>query len=162
MELLPIIEQHYIIIGSNRYQIVFDAKLYAHDILIRGLFHWNPQDISKVNRIDFILDNLSSVKNQYKIHEAKWCSAQNRFELHIIRNSGTSSRSQATDPNFKEFDFKNKMELILRIYDTNQSINECEKLNMLKPNEHKFENLNGDKQKDKDGSILIGTTVLKP
>lgn len=154
MTRLPVIEEHYILIGINCYQIIFDSKVNGHDILIRGLFLWDPIDTSRINEIDFILDNLSTTKITHIITKALWCQNQNRIELHINEKPGADLRTQEAMPIPKGFDFgKDKeLELILRIYKETETIADCEEFVMPRPN---------DKQNDKDGSILIGTTVPK-
>jgi|SRR5690554_482754 len=155
MPFTPTIEKHYIAIGINSYQIIFDAQDYSHDILIRGLFHWDASNTSKINKIDFIFDNLSTVPVTHTMIMAKWCSNQKRIELHIHNNSGTVLRStQSMEiPNGLDLKAVKQIELVLRIYDDSESVNPCEVFELGE---------NHDKQKDKDGSILIGSIVTLP
>lgn len=158
-------EQHYILIGSNRYQILFDSKVYEHDILIRGLFHWDPKNISIVIKIDFILDNLSTVKMNHGIARVKWCSKQNRLEFHIYvkKEEGLRTKESLSVP--EGFDLKNnkEMELVLRIYDEGEVVDDCIEFELPRPNEDGFsaDSFTGMAQADKDGAILIGTTITK-
>ncbi|SDW02363.1 hypothetical protein [Aequorivita viscosa] len=155
MPFTPVIEKHYIAIGVNSYQIIFDAQEYTHDILIRGLFHWDAVDTSKINKIDFLLDNLSTVKVTHTIIKAEWCSNQNRIELHINNNSGTVLRTSESlaIPNGVDLKTVKQIELVLRIYEVSETVNSCEVFELGE---------NHDKQKDKDGSILIGSIVTLP
>ena len=147
-------EEHYIIIGGTNYQTVFDASMYGHDILIRGKFEWDPEVPSKVKCIDFILDNLNNIENIHYLNEAHWCANQNRIELHLHVNRSDEVRSTAsrTIPNGFDFEEIGEMELVLRI-DGNPEV--CEEFALFRPNKNESY-IYGDKQKDKDGAILIG------
>ncbi len=166
MKQKPIIEKHYIIIGSNRYQIVFDAKVDDHDILIRGLFHWDDTDSNRITEIEFLIDNLSTVKIPHIISRAVWCSNQNRIELHINTKTGAVLRTLKKMPIPNGFNLENgkTMELVLRIYDETDSVKDCEEFELPKPNEHEIKDISTKRifEEDKDGSILIGTLIAKP
>lgn len=166
MKLTTITEEHYIIIGSNRYQTVFDAKCREHDILIRGLFKWDSINNGKIIEIDFMLDNLSTVKTPFLIDQAKWCSNQNRIELHIIKKAAAELRTQRTMSILNGFDLENgkEIELVLRVNTAKNHPDECQKFELPRPNEHEMEGISptGINQEDKDGSILIGSIISKP
>lgn len=154
MTRIPVIEEHYILIGINRYQIIFDSKSNGHDILIRGLFHWDSTNTSIVTGIDFLLDNLITSKIPHIITKANWCSDQNRIELHINTKKNGGLRTEDTLSIPQGFDLEKKeMELVLRIYKESEHIDDCEKFVLPRPN---------DKQEDKDGAIIIGTAIFKP
>lgn len=146
---LPIIEEHYILMGYDRYQVVFDAKIDKHDILIRALFHWDAMNETQVKKIECILDNLSTVPTTHVIDKVLWCDELNRVELHIKRDSAGDLRTSKPLVLTNGFDFKKEkqMDVLLRICDENETIKECNDLDAR------------DKEKDKDGAILIGSTI---
>lgn len=158
-------EEHYIIIFGTRYQILFDSSIYKHDILIRGLFHWDPKNGNCINKIDFFLDNLSTALIPYIITKPVWCKEQKRIELHLTTKSGgdlRSVKSLTLSPGFL-LDPGDEMELVLRIYDESEDVMECEKFDLPRPSQDKIPGfIDGMTQADKDGSILIGTRVIKP
>jgi len=165
MERKSITEQHYIVIGSRRYQIIFDARSCHHDILIRGLFKWSPIDSAQFSQIEFLLDNLSTVDTPHTINRTVWCSELNRIELHISKNDDTELRSQQTlsIPEGFDLETERQIELVLRIYPEAEPREDCEPFILPEPNESwESTDLPPDKQKDKDGSILIGTRIFLP
>lgn len=166
MKQTPIIEEHYIIIGSDQFQIVYDANGAQHDILIRGLFHWDSSNDGKIHEIQFMLDNLSTVETPFLIHKAIWCSNQNRIEIHIIQNEETDLRTQKSMviPDGFDLEKEKRMEMVLRVYPENEPIDECEefKLSTLNESEIKMDSLKRIVEQDKDGSILIGTRIFWP
>ena len=154
MKTEPTIETHYIIIGSLEYQIVFDAANYSYDILIRGKFEWDLDSLSQVNKIDFMHDNLNDIEEKFHLTEAHWCADQNRIELHLQVGSSYETRSTASEtiPNGFDFEEMDEMELVLRIGEDHEV---CGEFVLFRSNKDEPYNY-GVKQKDKDGSILIG------
>lgn len=155
------LENHYIIIGSDKFQIVFDATQDNYDILIRAKFTWNAKEPSKVDSIDFLLNNLMPDTINLKINHAVWCPDHNRLELHLDNNTGTTLHSKSTIVMEESYDMKNKLQLILRIHEESGIIKDCEDYFVpLHNNIHK--NKEAWAQDDKDGSILIGTGLMHP
>ncbi len=161
-----ITEKHHIVIGSTRYQIVFDAKAHNHDILIRGLFKWESDSSARFTHIDFLFDNLSTVTIPFLITKAVWCRDQKRIELHINEKKEAQLRTllSLSIPEGFDLEKENKIELVLRNHTGATPLKECERFILPPPNES-FETSDPtgkNVEDDKDGSILIGTRILKP
>jgi len=154
------LENHYIIIGSDKFQIVFDATQDNYDILIRAKFTWNAKEPSKVDSIDFLLNNLMPDTINLKINHAVWCPEYNRMELHIVKDSEAEVRTTATCEIEEGYDIKRNMELILCYYETYSEIEECSDYVIINQNRSKREEARV--QDDKDGSILIGIDIFRP
>lgn len=154
------LEEHFILTGSNNYQILFDASKSQFSHLIRGKFAWNSKNNSSVERIEFMLDNLSTSTQNLVIYRANWCPEYNRMELHIVKDSEAEVRTTATCEIEEGYDIKRNMELILCYYEMYSEIEECSDYVIINQNRSKREE--AWVQDDKDGSILIGIDIFRP
>ncbi len=132
-------------VNSSSYQLVFEDNT----VIITAKFFWNQQNLKNVIKGHFRLVNKTSHSDNFKIHNALYCSNHDNLELRLSSHPtfGTSNEVKHQTLDGMELGVQDEQPFWFRV--SKQSL-ACSRPVCETP-------AVGGSPDDKDGSILIGT-----